>query len=73
MGVWVLGAEVFALDIGRSPQADEEESTAASGGQFELGFQAAEVEANSMDEVLHQLRRVKRGRPGDGPPPMGVR
>lgn len=72
MGVWVLGAEVFALDIGRSPQV-EEESTAASGGQFELGFQGADVEAKPMDEALFQLRRVKRPGRGDGLPPMGVR
>jgi hypothetical protein len=45
MGVWILGAEVFALDLGRSAQPEEPEAGAASGGQFELGFQAADVEA----------------------------
>lgn len=74
MGLWILGAEVFAVDFGRSPQA-EEESAAASGGQFELGFQPEAVEAkDSMDEVLYQLRRLKRPPKGDsGPTPMGIR
>lgn len=68
VALWVLGAEVLAFDVGRSPQA-EEESGAASGGQFELGFQGADVEAG-LNDVLFELRRIKRGR-GDGPMGFG--
>jgi hypothetical protein len=76
VGVWILGAEVFALDIGHSPKSDDDVGSAA-GGQFELGFQGSDVDAEaSMDEVLRQLRRLRRGRGdgrGDGPAPVGFR
>lgn len=50
MGVWVLGAEVFAFDVGRSPHHEPEpDGSAGAGGQFELGFHGADVEADNTD------------------------
>jgi hypothetical protein len=60
MALWVLGAEVFAIDVGRSPEPEQEQMPAA-GGQFELGFQGSDVDA-SMDQVAFDLKRVKRPR-----------
>jgi hypothetical protein len=58
MGVWVLGAEVFAFDVGRSAQHEPEpDGSAGAGGQFELGFQAADVEAEGSDIGFRVERR----------------
>jgi hypothetical protein len=58
MGVWVLGAEVFAFDVGRSAQHEPEpDGSAGAGGQFELGFQGGDVEADSTDFGFRAERR----------------
>lgn len=44
--MWILGAEVLAFDVGRSPQAEEDTGVSAgSGGQFEFGVVAEPAEA----------------------------
>lgn len=59
--MWALGVEIFAFDVGRSPQPESDsDGSAGAGGQFELGFVSGE-EISGMDEVLHELRRIKRG------------
>lgn len=62
---WILGAEVLAFDVGRSPVHEHEDAAGAgTGGQFEIGFQGSDVDAQraarKIDDVLAKLREIKQ-------------